>query len=142
MIRHVSTIYCVCSQAPQWRSEQTSCEGSWCSRLVSLCAVVPPHVVRDYLEKFNINARETVLDPFCGTGTTLVECKKLGISAIGVEANALAHFASSVKSNWDIDPDGLVAEAADAADHALAVLKRDGVEDDPAIFPSSAQIKI
>lgn len=101
----------------------------------------PPHIVRDYLEKFNINARETVLDPFCGTGTTLVECKKLGISAIGVEANALAHFASSVKSNWDIDPDGLVAEAADAADHALAVLKRDGVEDDPAIFPSSARIQ-
>ena len=39
----------------------------------------PPHLVRDYLTKFGITKRHRVLDPFCGTGTTLVECKKLGI---------------------------------------------------------------
>ena len=40
----------------------------------------PPHLVRDYLKRFNLNSRHRVLDPFCGTGTTLVECKKLGIA--------------------------------------------------------------
>ena len=35
-------------------------------------------------------------DPFCGTGTTLVECKKLGVASVGIEANPVAHFASQV----------------------------------------------
>lgn len=33
----------------------------------------PPHLVRQYLEDFNIKSGDVVLDPFCGTGTTLVE---------------------------------------------------------------------
>ena len=41
----------------------------------------PPHLVRDYIERFNISSHHCVLDPFCGTGTTLVECKKLGITS-------------------------------------------------------------
>lgn len=35
----------------------------------------PPHLVRDYLQRFGISSDHTVLDPFCGTGTTIVECK-------------------------------------------------------------------
>jgi len=54
----------------------------------------PPHLVRDYLQRFGITASHRVLDPFCGTGTTLVECKKLGIPSVGVEANPMACFAS------------------------------------------------
>src|SRR5688572_12184929 len=38
----------------------------------------PPHLVRTYLERFNVGNDQLVLDPFCGTGTTLVECKKRG----------------------------------------------------------------
>ena len=40
----------------------------------------PPHLVRNYLEQLGVSSTNTVLDPFCGTGTTLVECKKLGIA--------------------------------------------------------------
>lgn len=47
----------------------------------------PPHLVRAYLERFGLAAGHRVLDPFCGTGTTLVECKKHGIPSIGIEAN-------------------------------------------------------
>jgi len=36
----------------------------------------PPHLVRDYLKQFELPDNATVLDPFCGTGTTLVEAKK------------------------------------------------------------------
>ncbi len=64
----------------------------------------PPHLVRAYIEKFSIGKGQIILDPFCGTGTTLVEAKILGIKSVGVEANAMAHFAASVKTNWDVDP--------------------------------------
>src|SRR5258708_3145553 len=52
----------------------------------------PPHLVRDYLAKFQIQAGQSVLDPFCGTGTTVVECKKQGIASVGVEANPMAQL--------------------------------------------------
>jgi len=47
----------------------------------------PPHLVRDYLKRLDVKTSETVLDPFCGTGTTLVECRKLGIASVGLEVN-------------------------------------------------------
>lgn len=57
----------------------------------------PPHLVRDYLARFHVSSEQRVLDPFCGTGTTLVECKKLGVPSIGVEAHPMAHFTSSTQ---------------------------------------------
>jgi len=67
----------------------------------------PPHLVRDYFQRFGLQPGDTVLDPFCGTGTTLVEAKLNGIQSIGIEANSMAHFASSVKVDWCIDPNEL-----------------------------------
>jgi DNA modification methylase len=63
----------------------------------------PPHLVRNYLEKFEANKSSIILDPFAGTGTTLVECKKNGFESIGIEANPIANFASNTKCNWSID---------------------------------------
>ena len=79
----------------------------------------PPHFVRDYLHRLGTEAGQVVLDPFCGTGTTLVECKKRGIEAVGIETNPMAHFASRVKTDWSPDPDGLVAHAEVVANAAL-----------------------
>ena len=59
----------------------------------------PPHLVRHYLSTVNLEPRQVVLDPFCGTGTTLVEAKLAGIQAVGIEANPFVHFASSVKTD-------------------------------------------
>jgi hypothetical protein len=59
----------------------------------------PPHLVRQYIERFNLDHKSILLDPFCGTGTTLVECKKRGIPSIGVEAHPMACLASCVKTS-------------------------------------------
>ncbi|MFN2507425.1 MAG: DNA methyltransferase [Chthoniobacterales bacterium] len=65
----------------------------------------PPHLVRDYLGRFSVDRSATVLDPFCGTGTTLVECKKHGIPSVGIEAHPMSYFASARKLDWSPDPD-------------------------------------
>ena len=57
----------------------------------------PPHLVRDYLDRLGVQSSDTVLDPFCGTGTTLVECKKSGIASVGLERNPMAHFADEIE---------------------------------------------
>lgn len=91
----------------------------------------PPHLVRDYLARFGLDERARVLDPFCGTGTTIVECKKLDVPSVGVEANPMAYFASHVKVDWTPDPEGLIDHARDVARRAHATLDTDGVEDQP-----------
>ncbi len=63
----------------------------------------PPHLVQEYLEKFEVTPAMTVLDPFCGTATTIVECKKQGLPSVGIEANSMAHFASATKVSWNIN---------------------------------------
>ncbi len=78
----------------------------------------PPHLVRTYLDRFGITEKQRVLDPFCGTGTTIVECKKLGISSLGVEAHPMTAFASRVKSDWTVDPAGLGKDARRVAEIA------------------------
>ena len=81
-----------------------------------------PHLIRSYLTQFGITPGMRVLDPYCGTGTTLVECKKNGIESVGMEPNPVVHMTSSVKTDWAVDPEGLVADAetvAEAARHRI-----------------------
>lgn len=102
----------------------------------------PPHLVRQYLQRLGAGSNNSVLDPFCGTGTTLVECKKLGIPAIGFEANPMLHFASSVKVDWALDPEGLLRHARLTAERALTNLKKEGIEDEPVPKNQRATIRL
>jgi len=89
----------------------------------------PPHLVRDYLARFAADERHTVLDPFCGTGTTLVECKKLGIASIGIEPNPVACLASQVKTSWDVCPAALMRHAKGVAEIAAEKMGQAGAGD-------------
>ncbi len=85
----------------------------------------PPHLVSHYLNRFALEQGQRVLDPFCGTGTTLVECKKVGIASVGIEANPMASFASRVKVDWHPDAEGLVGHALKIVDLTLETLSGD-----------------
>jgi hypothetical protein len=87
----------------------------------------PPHLVRDYLNKFEVSQTQTVLDPFCGTGTTVVECKKNGVPSVGIEANPMAYFACRTKTDWAIDPRKLLASAEKVAEHVNNQLELQGL---------------
>jgi len=89
----------------------------------------PPHLVRKYLERLEVKSNQTVLDPFCGTGTTLVECKKLGIASVGIEAHPMAHFAATTKTDWTPNPDALLAHATQVAKTARGRFAAQGLDD-------------
>lgn len=89
----------------------------------------PPHLVRHYLDEFGIKPGCRVLDPFCGTGTTVVECRKNGIGSVGIEANRMAFFASQVKSDWSINPSKLIEHSEAVAKSAIDALARQGITD-------------
>ena len=82
----------------------------------------PPHLVRDYVSRFSLSANHQLLDPFCGTGTTPVEAKKLGVQSVGIEALPLSAWASRTKLRWDIIPDDLRVDARIIAEAANATL--------------------
>jgi hypothetical protein len=103
----------------------------------------PPHLVRQYLDRFGLNEDSTVLDPFSGTGTTVVEAKKQGVRSVGVEANPLAHFACSTKVDWTGRPDVVLTEAERIATVVTRQLRKDGVPDEaPSLFePRSGGVR-
>lgn len=98
---------------------------SWYSFVLSF----PPHLVREYLRRFDIGPAAMVLDPFSGTGTTPVECKKLGISSCGIEAIPVVHFAGSTKVDWAMDHRELIGHAERVAATARERLSDDGLTD-------------
>jgi DNA modification methylase len=98
----------------------------------------PPHLVRDYIQKFDLNQKSVVLDPFCGTGTTLVEVKQAGMKAVGLEGNPFPHFASSVKTDWNLDADVLASGVRQIADETLGILRSQGIDDN---FPFEKEHK-
>ncbi|RLI79759.1 hypothetical protein DRP07_09800 [Archaeoglobales archaeon] len=63
----------------------------------------PPSLVYDKLKEFDVKKGSVVLDPFVGSGTTLVTSKLFGMNVIGIDANPVAAFVSKVKITWDID---------------------------------------
>ncbi len=79
----------------------------------------PAHLVNEYFNKFELENYSTILDPFCGTGTTLVEAKKSGFDSYGIEAHPMAHFASKVKTNWNVNTDYLFNHSAKVYDHCV-----------------------
>jgi hypothetical protein len=60
-------------------------------------------LVRQYLSAFGITRKDLLLDPFCGTGTTLVEARKEGIPSVGCDAHPFAALVSRAKTNWELD---------------------------------------
>jgi DNA modification methylase len=55
------------------------------------------------LERENTNSSHFVVDPFVGTGTTLIACKQKGIPSLGIEANDYFIDVVNTKVTWNID---------------------------------------
>jgi site-specific DNA-methyltransferase (cytosine-N4-specific) len=62
-------------------------------------AKFPPYAIRSLIEKYT-KSYDNVLDPFCGSGTSLVECLLLCRNATGVELNPVGKLISETKAAY------------------------------------------
>ena len=63
----------------------------------------PYTLLEESIKKYGLKKGELVLDPFCGSGTTLVSSNLFQLNAIGIDTNPLMCLVSDVKTTWDID---------------------------------------
>lgn len=88
-----------------------------------------PQIPRHLLECFHAVVGGPVLDPFCGSGTTLVECQSLGIRSFGIDLNPIATLVSRVKTDPPTEQlvpiaSELVESASQLADGTLPDIPR------------------
>lgn len=58
-----------------------------------------PQIVKAIINIFEVNKNKIVFDPFCGSGTTLLECIHAGIQGYGTDINPLASYITNTKIN-------------------------------------------
>ena len=64
----------------------------------------PPHLIRALLNGLGADSSSLVCDPFAGSGTTVVECRLLGIPAVGIEISPLSALIARTKAAFPKDP--------------------------------------
>jgi len=77
-----------------------------------------PQLVEVFLRKY-FNSGQTILDPFCGSGTTLVQANEMGMNSVGYDVSAFNVLLCRAKlQRYDI------AKAQDEILDALGLLKQ------------------
>ena len=85
-----------------------------------------PQVVKSLLNVLGVRTGDCVLDPFCGSGTTLVECAHAKVLGVGIDINPFAVFLANAKLQALVTP---VAELRAAQPRILRRLSRRSLRD-------------
>ncbi len=78
-------------------------------------AKLHPYIARRLIKQYGTK-KQMLLDPFCGSGTTLVEARLAGLNSVGYDVNPTARFMSQAKcQNYDIPRLGSFCKRLDSA---------------------------
>jgi hypothetical protein len=72
------------------------------NRAYSFALDFDDELVSGILDRLGANHRSVILDPFCGTGTTLLESKRRGIQSFGIDANPVCVLIARAKLDWKV----------------------------------------
>jgi hypothetical protein len=75
---------------------------------------------RQLIEQEKANGRRTVLDPFAGSGTTIIEGEGAGLSSIGIEAHPFVARIARAKLKWRSDASAFRGFADRVLRHAMS----------------------
>lgn len=81
-------------------------------------------LVSKLLSEFRYQKGDRILDPFCGSGTTLLVAKNLGLNSIGFDVNPVASFIAEAKTkNYSIKDINEVREVIQSLDNIQVKFK-------------------
>jgi len=63
----------------------------------------PYQLIEEKIKEYNLTNNSLIVEPFAGSGTTLISANLFHCNAIGFDANPLMTYISEVKTTWDID---------------------------------------
>lgn len=67
----------------------------------------PHSFIDDSISKYKLNKKFKILDPFVGSGTTLIEAKLNGFDSLGFDVNPVMTFVANSKLNWNMNVEEL-----------------------------------
>lgn len=85
-------------------------------------------LIKKLLNKSGITENEYVLDPFCGSGTTVVEAALNGYCGIGIDINPVSAFISEVKCMSYTDRE--IARMHELTDGMLEISRAEEISDE------------
>jgi len=63
----------------------------------------PYQLIEEKIKEYNLQPNSLIVEPFAGSGTTLISANLFHCNSIGFDANPLMTYISEVKTTWDID---------------------------------------
>jgi DNA modification methylase len=108
---------------------------NWYNFVLGYSPEFPEYII----SKYKIYPGAIVVDPFMGTGTTLVECKRHGIESHGVDANDYFVDVAKTKLKWDLN----ISQVKRERDVIIRSYNEslDGIDFDDEISPMQSKIK-
>lgn len=90
-----------------------------------------PQIAKVILNMFSAEPGQIALDPFCGSGTSLVECAHLGVDSIGADINPLAVFIANAKlRSLSVSAERILSSAKKCISLARRSRKQFNLDDD------------
>jgi DNA modification methylase len=83
----------------------------------------PFQLIEEKIKEYKIPEKALVVEPFAGSGTTLVSANLFNCDAIGFDANPLMCFISEVKTNFDVNLDVFVKEVQNITKEFIEKIK-------------------
>jgi len=84
----------------------------------------PYSLIENKIKEYNLTKDSLVVDPFSGSGTTMVSANLFQMNSVAFDANPLMTFITKVKCHWEIDISKLKKTIINVTNEFIAKVKK------------------